>query len=130
MRAALGFVLSWFGVQELRSPSDWAVFVPSFVSDRSPIAVNDLILLHGFLLILAASFIALGLLYVIGCLLATGLLAEILLGLWLDAGVNDLVIRDLGLIALAAALALDPVRRWQLESVLPSVPAPRREARS
>jgi hypothetical protein len=118
MRLALGFVLIWFGVQELRSPAEWAVFVPAFISDHSPIAVNDLILIHGFLLLLAAAAIVLGIIYVLGCLLAVGLLSEVILGLWLDGGITDLVIRDVGLLALAAALALDPVRFWHLEGVL------------
>jgi len=119
MRLALGFVLSWFGVQELHNPAEWAVFVPAFISDHSPVAVNDLILLHGFLLVLAAAAIVLGLLYLLSCLLAVGLLSEIVLGLWLNGGVSDLVIRDLGLLALAAALTIDPVRFWHLERALP-----------
>ncbi len=129
MRLGMGFVLSWFGVQELRNPSEWAVFVPPFVSDLSPLAINDLILLHGFLLLLAAAAIVLGLLYLPGCLLAMGLLFDIIFGLWLDAGLSDLVIRDLGLLALAGALALDPVRFWRLETVLPKLPTPSRAAR-
>ncbi len=122
MRAGLGFVLAWFGVNELRSPSEWAVFVPSFVVDHSPVAVNNLILIHGALLVVAAAFIGLGLVYVIGCLLAMGLLAEILLGLWLDAGVSDLVIRDLGLLTLSVALALDPVRSWHFDNAVSEFP--------
>jgi len=118
MRLAMAFVLSWFGVHELRSPAEWAVFVPSFVSDHSPIAVNDLILLHGFLLLVAAAAITFGLFYLLGCLLAMSLLSDIILGLWLDDGISDLVIRDLGLMGLAAALALDPLRFWHLERAL------------
>ncbi len=127
MRLGLGFVMFWFGVQELRSPSEWTVFVPSFVSDLSPIAVNDLVLLHGFLLVLAAGSVGLGLLYVPGALLAIALLAEIVFGLWYDSGFNDLVVRDIGLFGVAAALAADPSRFWRLENVLAR---PRTVARS
>ncbi len=119
MRVGLGFVLGWFGIQELRHPSDWAVFVPSFVADHSPVALNDLIHLHGYLLVVSASAVILGLLYVPGCLLAMGLLSGVVLGLWLDGGVSDLVIRDVGLLALASGLAIDPVRSWQVDNVLP-----------
>jgi hypothetical protein len=119
MRAGLGFVLAWFGVQELRNPTDWAVFVPTIVADHSPVAINDLILLHGFLLLLAAAAIVLGILYVLGCLLAVGLVVDIILGLWLDGGVSDLVIRDIGLLALTGAVAIDPVRFWHLDNALP-----------
>jgi hypothetical protein len=118
MRLAMAFVLSWFGIQELRSPAEWAVFVPNFVSDHSPIAINDLIIIHGFLLLVAAAAILFGVFHLLGSLLAMGLLADIILGLWLNDGINDLVIRDLGLMGLAAALALDPLRFWQLERAL------------
>jgi hypothetical protein len=119
MRLGLAFVVGWFGIQELRSPSEWAVFVPSFVGHISPVAVNDLVLVHGFLLLLACCSIVAGLLYLPGCLLAMGLLAEILFGLWWDGGgISDLVIRDVGLFALAGALAIDPSRFWHLDNVL------------
>jgi hypothetical protein len=124
MRAGLGFVLGWFGIQELRNPSDWAVFVPSFVADHSPVALNDLIILHGYLLIVSAAAVLLGLLYIGGCLLAMGLLSEVVLGLWLDGGVSDLVIRDIGLLALAGGLAIDPVRSWRVDNVLPRLASP------
>jgi hypothetical protein len=124
MRAGLGFVLGWFGIQELRNPSDWAVFVPSFVADHSPVALNDLIILHGYLLIVSAAAVLLGLLYVSGCVLAICLLSEVVLGLWLDGGISDLVIRDLGLLALAGGLAIDPVRSWRVDDVLARLSSP------
>src|SRR5438034_1766538 len=71
MRLGLGFVMCWFAVQELRTPSDWTVFVPSFVTDASPVAVDQLILLHGLLLLLAATSLVLGVFYLPGCLLAS-----------------------------------------------------------
>jgi hypothetical protein len=133
MRLGLAFVLGWFGVQELRSPSEWAVFVPSFVGNITPVGVNDLVLVHGFFLLLASCLIVAGLLYLPGCLLAMGLLAEILFGLWWDGGgISDLVIRDVGLFALAGALAIDPSRFWHLDNALigpaeeKSRPKPRR----
>jgi hypothetical protein len=120
MRLGLGFVLCWFAVQELRTPSDWTVFVPGFVTDASPVAVEKLVLLHGLMLLLAATSIVLGLFYRPGSLLASVLILEILFGLWWDDGVNDLVVRDVGLLALAVALTIDPVRSWHLDNVLSS----------
>ncbi|TMB64723.1 MAG: hypothetical protein E6J43_13090 [Chloroflexi bacterium] len=120
MRLGLCSVMYWFAIQELRMPSDWAVFVPSFVMDFSPVAVDQLILLHGFLLLLGASSIVLGLFYLPGCLLASGLILEILLGLWWDDGINDVVVRDVGLLALAVALTIDPARSWHLDNLLPA----------
>ncbi len=117
-RLGLGFVLTWFGIQELRDPASWAIFVPGFISDHSPVAVEDLLLLHGFLLVLAAALIVAGIFYLPGCLLAVGLLVEIVFGLWLDNGMSDLVVRDIGLLAVGAALAVAPLRSWSLESAV------------
>jgi hypothetical protein len=116
MRLALGFTLGWFGVQELHNPRDWAVFVPHFIVHRYPGQVEHLVLLHGFLLLLAACAIGLGVCYLLGSLLAVGLFSEVVLGLWIDGGgISDLLIRDIGLLGLGIAVALDPVRTWQLD---------------
>jgi hypothetical protein len=119
MRLALGFVLGYFGVQELRNPSDWTVFVPNFMAHRYPGQVEHLVLLHGFLLLTAAFAVGLGLCFLLGCLLATGMLIEVVFGLWIDGGgISDLVIRDIGLLGLAIGLLLDPVRTWHLDDLL------------
>lgn len=119
MRLALGFVLGYFGVQELRNPSEWTVFVPNFIAHRYPGQVEHLVLLHGFLLLTAAFAVGLGLCYLLGCLLATGVLVEVVFGLWIDGGgISDLVIRDIGLLGLAGGLLLDPVRVWHLDELL------------
>jgi len=129
IRLGLGFVLGWFGLQELRTPAEWAVFVPPFVSALSPVGVSDLVLIHGFLLLVAASSVVLGLLFLPGCLLAAGLLAEITFGLWLDNGLNDLVVRDLGLLAMAGALVVDGGRVWRLDSAFTRREQPRASRR-
>ncbi len=118
MRLALGFVLGWFGVQELHSPSDWGVFVPAFISNHAPNAVNNLVIAHGFLLTFAGAGVLFGLFYLGGAALAVGLLSEVVIALWADSGMSDLVIRDIGLLGLAAALAVDPVRVWHLDDLL------------
>ena len=118
MRLALGFVLGWFGVQELHSPSDWGVFVPALISSHAPNAVNNLVIAHGFLLTLGGASVLFGLFYLGGALLAVGLLGEVVIALWADSGMSDLVIRDIGLLGLAAALAVDPVRVWHLDDLL------------
>jgi hypothetical protein len=130
MRAALAFVLGWFGVQELHSPSDWGVFVPAAVLHHAPHAVNDLVLLHGFLLTLAAASILLGVAYLGGSLLAVGMLCEVILQLWVDGGVTDVLIRDVGVLGLAAALLVDPARVWHLDdAILARVRAARQPTR-
>jgi hypothetical protein len=131
MRLALGFTLGWFGIQELHKPLDWGVFVPNFVAHRYPGQIEHLVLLHGFLLLLAACAIGLGVCYLLGSLLAVGMLGEVVLGLWLGGGgVSDLLIRDIGLLGLGIAVALDPVRTWQLDQyVLARLHAGRQPAR-
>jgi hypothetical protein len=131
MRLALGFALGWFGIQELHKPSDWAVFVPNFVAHRYPGQVEHLVVLHGFLLLLAACAIGLGVCYLLGSLLAVGMLSEVVLGLWVDGGgISDVLIRDIGLLGLGIAVALDPVRTWQLDQfVLARLHAARQPAR-
>lgn len=118
MRAGLAFVLAWFGIHELQDPGQWAVFVPAFVAGGSPAGVNQLVLLHGFLLTVAAASIGLGVACRYGAMLAAGLLAEVIVGLTVDSGVSDLVVRDVGLLALAAGVAADPVRYWQMDSLV------------
>ncbi len=130
MRAGLAFVLTWFGIHELQDPGQWAVFVPSFVADASPVGINLLVLLHGFLLTVAGASVGLGIACRPGAILAVGLLTEVILGLIVDSGVSDLMVRDAGLLALAAALALDPVRVWHIDSVVGRAwPSPARQAR-
>jgi uncharacterized membrane protein YphA (DoxX/SURF4 family) len=129
MRLGLGFVLGWFGVQELHSPSQWGVFVPSFVANISPVNVDDLILLHGFLLVVACAAVVLGFLYRPGCILAMALLGEIIFGLWWDGGgISDLVVRDIGLLGLAAGMALDQSRFLHADNVLPRLQPRRSES--
>src|SRR5438132_12886359 len=105
-RIGLGFVLTWFGIQELRDPASWAIFVPGFVSDNSPVAVEDLLLLHGVLLVLAATLIVAAVVYLPRCVLAVGLLLVIVFGLWLGTVVGAVVVRDIGLAPDGAALAM------------------------
>ena len=118
MRLALAFVLGWFGLHELHNPSEWTAFAPSFIVHHVPHQVNNLVLLHGFLLTLAAASVLLGLVYLGGALLATGILATVGLELWVDGGVSDVMIRDIGVLGLAAALLVDPVRVWHLDDAI------------
>lgn len=129
MRLALGFILGWFGVQQARDPSEWVKFVPIVAARYSPIDVTDLILLHSASLILAATGILLGLFLFGSCLLAAGILLQIIISLLLGDGAADVIVRDLGLLGLAVALALDPVRfgniemaRWKQPPPVPASP--------
>jgi hypothetical protein len=115
MRFALGLVLGWFGVQQVRAPANWVDFVPSLVSQYSPVTNTGLVLSHGFLLLVASSGIILGVAFTSASLLAAALLCEIIASLFLDGGPAHLIVRNVGLLGLAIALALDPVNFWRLE---------------
>ena len=115
MRIALGFVIGWFGFQQIRKPAEWIYFIPAIVSDHSAVADTDLILAHGFLLMLAASGVLFGIVFMGACFLAAALLGEIILSLFLVGDSANQIVRDSGLLGLAIALALDPIRFWHLE---------------
>ncbi len=110
MRLAMGFVLAWFGAQQISSPGDWTQFIPEVIADQVPLAKQHLIILHSILLLLAATGLITGVFLRAACLLAIGLLLEIIVSLLLIHGASGLIVRDLGLLGLSAALALDPTR--------------------
>lgn len=115
MRASLAFVLGWFGTQQLRNPGAWTDFVPAIVLEYSLVSGTTLVLLHGFLLIVSACGVSLGIAYAAASWLASALLLEVTIALVLADGSAPLVVRDIGLLGLALALAFDPARFLQLE---------------
>ncbi len=115
MRASLAFVLGWFGTQQLRNPDAWTDFIPGIVVEYSPLGGATLVLLHGFLLTMAGCGIFLGIACTAASWLASALLLEVTIALVLANGSAPLVVRDIGLLGLALALALDPARFLQLE---------------
>jgi hypothetical protein len=117
MRSALGLVLGWFGLHEILAPADWARFVPEGVVRISPIGVSSLVTLHGLVLLLAAVAITLGFLLRAACILAAGILFEVIVVLLAGGNAEDLhlVVRNVGCLGLAVAIALDPVRFWQVD---------------
>lgn len=101
---ALGFVVAWFGVNEVFSPSDWVVFAPGFFGTGS--LVLALVVIHG--VILTSS--ALLLFFNYHRRIAAGVLAlifiEIITGLVFQSGLSDIAVRDIGLCGMAIAIAL------------------------
>lgn len=114
MRVSLAFVLGWFGIQQLRAPNAWTGFIPAVVLEHSPVSGAALVLLHGLLLAVAACGIFLGIACTAASWLASALLLEVTIALVLAEGSAPLVVRDIGLLGLALALAFDPARFLQL----------------
>jgi hypothetical protein len=103
---ALGFVVGWFGTNEILFPADWAVFAPSFLGTGS--LVLSLVVLHGIILVTCAVL----LLANFHRRIAGGALAlifiEIISGLIYGSGLSDIAVRDIGLCGASISLALTP----------------------
>ena len=111
-RILLGLVLAWFGYHELVSPLVWTGYVP-LLSSTSHLS-EVLVLAHGWvLLVLAASLVA-GVAPRGAALLSAVLLAEIVLSLTVRGGLSDLVLRDVGVLGLALAIAGTEQKKWVL----------------
>ena len=101
---ALGFVVLWFGINEVMNPAAWSVFVPEFLGTGE--WINTLVLLHGILLIISG----LGLIFNFYRRLFAGIVAILLLGVIFSlisvSGLDEIAVRDIGLLGIAIALAL------------------------
>lgn len=113
-RVLLGLVLAWFGYHELVVPGLWTGYVP-LLSPTSSIA-KDLVLFHGVILgVLAVGLIA-GILPRLLAAVASLAMLEIVVSLTLTAGLSDLVLRDVGVFALALLVFASKHERFVLES--------------
>ena len=107
LRFCLGFILVWFGIQQVISPSEWTGFIPDIISSHSPAGGIGLIFVHGTLLTMAAIGISFGLFPKGASLLAAVLLLEIIVVLSVKGDNAGLIVRDIGLLVMALVLALD-----------------------
>ncbi|MDE1975289.1 MAG: hypothetical protein KGI49_02145 [Patescibacteria group bacterium] len=105
LRYFLAFTVIWFGWNEIWSPGDWTVFVPSFLGLTQDTA-TALVAVHGVLLCIIG--LALVLKYKVR--IASGLLAlmflEITADLIISNGFSDIVVRDIGLMGMAIGLSI------------------------
>ena len=110
MRVALGGILAWFGAHQVANTGDWVQFVPGFISGSSPVADDVLIVWHGSALLIASFGVLLGVALRGAAVLAAILLIGIMTALVVKGDSAHLIVRDLGLLGLAIAVACDPVR--------------------
>jgi len=113
-RVLLGLVLAWFGYHELVKPSVWTGYVP-FVHAVSAGAVA-LVLVHGWLLLVLAVALIAGIAARAAAGVAALLLAQIVIWLWISAGLSDLTMRDVGVLGLALCIAGRTEQRLVLTS--------------
>jgi len=100
-RILLGLVLLWFGYHELVLPGEWTGYVP-VISESSSLAII-LVLAHGWVLLVLAAALLVGIAPRAAAALASVLLLEIVISLAVT-GLSDTTLRDLGVLGLALCL--------------------------
>lgn len=101
-RLLLGLVFLWFGFHELTQPRLWTGYVP-VISATSQLAVVA-VLAHGWLLFVLGVALAVGIAPRLAGVVAAVLMLQIVLSLAVH-GLNDIVLRDVGILGLAIAVA-------------------------
>lgn len=101
-RILLGLVLAWFGYHELVRPGLWTGYVP-VLSPTSSLATVA-VLAHGWLLLVLAVALIVGIAPRVAAAAAAVLLLEIVISLSVTGGLSDLTLRDVGVLGLAVIL--------------------------
>lgn len=97
----LSFVVFYFGVNEIFSPEDWVSLVPSFFGS----GITYLIIFHGVFLILLGFALILNFYRRIVAFILSLMLLSIIIVLISKGGLNEIVVRDIGLFGIALALS-------------------------
>lgn len=106
MRFFLGFVLLWFGVNEVIEPRYWSGYVPPIAAQILPIPILPLVQIHGIILCLLGLGMFFRILIRITGFITMGILLSIISGLIMIQGFSEIVVRDIGLFGLALAIWL------------------------
>lgn len=111
LRVGVGIAFLWIGILIYREPEGWGTFIRSWAVYLLPGSI------HAVMLQTATLDVLIGLLLVIGvCTWIGALLAAIHLILVLAAaGINDITVRDIGLLAASIALVLEFPPPWKLK---------------
>ena len=110
MRAFLGFVLLWFGVNEIAEPRYWSGYVPPIATEILPIPILPLVQGHGITLCI----LGLGMFFKI-LIRFTGFIVMLILlsivgSLIMIQGFSEIVVRDIGLFGLALSIWLHDIQ--------------------
>ncbi|MCF7834294.1 MAG: hypothetical protein K9L98_01870 [Candidatus Pacebacteria bacterium] len=100
----LGFVVIWFGIQEVSDPKGWVSFVPSFIDVG--VSATNLVMIHGVVLIIAGASLILNWYRKWSSLVVFVLLVNIVVTIVQSKGLNAIAVRDIGLMGMALALFL------------------------
>ncbi len=104
LRLGLAFVFGWFGVDKFMTPSAWYGWIPpwlSFVPQDAFLYVLGALEVIAALLLVGGRFVRFASL---GC-------AALLISVVMNFGINEITVRDIGLIAMSLALAMMPEPR-------------------
>ena len=101
---SLGFVIIWFGFQEVFSPQDWITFLPPFLGDGS--FANNLVVFHGIILTVSALLLFFNIYRKIVAIILTFIFLEIIITLIAQTGLSDIAVRDIGLLGMIICLIL------------------------
>ena len=99
VRVVIAGVFLWFGINQLLSPADWTNWVPLWM-DAVPIPTETLVIMHGLFEVVFGIALLVG----FQTRIAAGALALSLLFTTIHIPYGALMIRDLGLALVTAAL--------------------------
>ncbi len=108
IRIFLAFVLFWFGINEVMNPGMWVGFVPKFLGSGS--TATTLVTIHAIVLILAGLALLAKFYIKYTAIIVALMLIEIILDLISHGGLSGIAVRDIGLLALPLALAVEAHR--------------------
>ena len=110
MRISLSFVFVWFGISEIFNPIYFSGYIPQIITEILPIPILSFVQAHGAVLVfLAVCFLFRFQLRYIG-VLAMLVLLSIIGGLISMNGLDEIVVRDIGLFGLALAIWLQNIK--------------------
>lgn len=99
---SLGFVVGWFGMQEILSPQEWVAFAPPFLGTGT--VALTLVVLHGVILATCALLLFMNIYRRIAAGILVLVFIEVILGLVTQTGLSDIAVRDIGLCGMALGL--------------------------
>lgn len=100
----LAFVVIWFGYNEVTNPEQWVAYVPSFLGGGS--MTEYLVVAHGIILILSGLSLIFNFHKRTAAFVILLMLAGIVFTLLSVSGLDEIAVRDIGLLGMALALTL------------------------
>lgn len=107
-KIALASCFLGFGIWEVVSPNLWTIYLPEAVRDFYPI---QLVFLHGVVLIVVALGVLSGKMQRFFTAVATLILLNICIELFLQDGLTETLIRDVALLLFTLALFIDALKK-------------------